>query len=126
MTNYPNLELIEYKAKQRMMDAYSNAGFGYVCIYDLEMDVFRQTWSNTATGFDLSGGCSGQAFTNEYTTVCRVFVKFDDDSECDDVYVIFFGNEIAYVIVAPNDKFFEDIKSRNMFPQSKAKLYKQT
>lgn len=121
---YPNLELIEYKARQllaqdeefvnkikelREKNRYASVQF--------EADVFPQMWGSTCTGFDVTengepaiGGC---AMTKEYTTVVHELLT--------DVYVVFFGNKPCYKVSDANEFFFEDLKKRNMASLSEAK-----
>ena len=121
-TRYPNLELIQYICKE----------YAYKCHGDLLKDTvfptfriytFMQTWGTTATGFDLEDYVSGQAFTNEYTTVCEMSwaKKTPDDKRWvdaeDKIYGVFFGNEIAYMFINPNEQFFKDLNDRQMKSQ---------
>lgn len=96
---YPNLELLEFKAKlalkEKNSEKYANASF--------RADVFLQAWASTALGF---GGIGGQAMSEAYTTV------FSDDIK--NAYVVFFGNRIAYIVENPKPIFFEDLKVRDM------------
>ena len=120
---YPNLELLEYKAKRYAFDVHQDV------LHDakypsLKADVFMQTWANTATGFDMFSVASGQAFTDEYTTVmelswCDKEMKYVEDK----IYIVFFGNRLAYMYLNPNEQFFEDLKNRNMKSQKESKEY---
>lgn len=133
IARYPNLELLEYKFKQFVFsegaDILKNA-----CFLKFRADVFMQTWSTTATGFNLEKYASGQAFTDEYTTVIemnwciRTNGKEKHFEDCEDVlFGIFFGNTLAYVLLNPNKKFYEDLKNRDMLPQREAaETYKAT
>lgn len=115
---YPNLELIEYKAKNTIKENfYSGEKDKYW--FECTADVFAQTWGSTATGFDGYAGCS--AITREYTTVCEIAAH--SLNKLDVFYLIFFGNDLAYTIKNPNKKFFDDLKNRDMKPQSKADIY---
>lgn len=123
---YPNLELIEYKFKEFI---FKNADdiLNNTCFHKYRADVFMQTWSTTATGFNLENYASGQAFTDEYTTVIemnwciRTNGKEKHFEDCEDViFGIFFGNTLAYVLLNPNKKFYEDLKNRDMLPQREA------
>lgn len=125
MLYYPNLGLIEYKC----------AEYAYACYPELlkdakyptyKLDVFVQTWGNTATGFDAENVFSGQAFTDEYTTVVKMAWRtIDEEKKIHDVqdriYGVFFGNKMAYMILNPNKKFFKDLEKRSMKSQSEAK-----
>ena len=119
MKEYPNFELIEFKCVETAYKCHKeilkNARF-----LKTRMDSFLQTWGSTALGFDAEGCCAGQAFTDAYTTVVELSwcVNFDDSK--DRIYGVFFGNEIAYMFINPNEQFFEDLKNRNMRSQKDA------
>ena len=102
---YPNLELLEYKAKQ----AAKAHNEKYDALH-FQADVFLQGWGSTALGF---GGIGGAAMSEAYTTV------FSDVLQ--DVHVVFFGNKPAYIVEKPTDRFFEDLKNRNMASVSDSK-----
>lgn len=123
ITGYPNLELIEYKCKIKAHELHKEV-LKDAIFPKFKIDTFMQTWGNTATGFDADNVVSGQAFTDEYTTVCEMswckrteekrFGWIDAD---DKIYGVFFGNEMAYMLINPNEYFFEDLKNRNMSSQ---------
>lgn len=121
--HYPNLELIEYKCKEYACRIYQDKLSS--AIYPTYiMDVFLQLWPNTATGFDLEGGFSGQALTGEYTTVCEIswckkVEKRYIDVE-DKIYGVFFGERLAYMCLNPGEQFIEDLRNRNMPGQREA------
>lgn len=125
---YPNLELVEKtfkeKAKERYPEIFETAAWK---LYSCEADMFSQTWSDTATGFDLEGGCSGQAFTNEYTTVMTLtwleLSSVDNKLHPKSLYGVFFGNRLAYILKNPNQKFEFDFRDRCMNSQKNARLY---
>lgn len=115
----PNLELIEYKAKEILgnnKDFISklesikeeSATKGKTCYVILEYDIetFPQVWGSTATGFDAEGGLAGCAMTKEYTTVVHENVT--------DFYVIFFGEKPCYLVDEVNDSFLSDLKERRL------------
>lgn len=84
------------------------------------------------TGFDLKSYASGQAFTDEYTTVCELSWCKRSDDKCrfidveDRIYCVFFGNEMAYIVINPSEQFFDDLKNRKMKSQREAlKEYKE-
>jgi len=105
---YPNLQLIEYiaklKLKEEIMEYRQNSKWHLMP--KITMDVFMQSWPNTAGGFDAPGYCSGQAFINEYTTVVN-FVEMD-------IFAVFFGNRAAYIIKTPEKSFYDDLLNRDM------------
>lgn len=95
----PNLELLEYISRLCLKtidkDKYKKA--------ELIADVFSQTWPSTALGF---GGIGGQMMTSAYTVVFNDVIL--------NVAIVFFDGELAYIIEDVNDKFYEDLKNRNM------------
>ena len=126
MAKYPNLELIEYKLKQFAFsegaDILKNA-----CFLKFSADTFMQTWADTSTGFNLKSGFAGEALTDEYTTVMEMrwcIYKEDDKRKWNDskdvIYGVFFGNELAYMLINPKEQFFEDLKNRRMLAQREA------
>lgn len=114
MKFYPNLELLEYKCIQIASELYTNT---YTKHPEIDANVFVQSWANTATGFDYYGGFSGQAFTDEYTTVFEIMFKHDT------IYAVCFGNNVAYMIHEPNDLFYNDLTNRSMLSQKYSEKY---
>ncbi len=122
--NYPNLELLVYKAKQMLasdeefMATYRDLKEKREHVFlDFDVIVFPQIWGSTATGFDVTedgqaavGGC---AMTKEYTTI--VYEK------CTETYVVFFGGRACYKVTNAKDAFFEDMRERNMASLSEAR-----
>lgn len=115
----PNLELILYKAKQilggsqkfmQKVQSLQKAPYGVMLDYNI--DVFPQTWSNTALGFDKDGGVSGQAMTKAYTTIVHENVT--------DFYVVFFGENPCYMIDEVTQEFVDDLRSRSLVGQREA------
>lgn len=96
---YPNLELLDYKARIALREKDSEK---YARV-ELQADVFLQNWSSTALGF---GGIGGQALSDAYTTVFSDILK--------DVYVVFFGNRMAYMVEEPTEEFYKDLKERRL------------
>ena len=76
------------------------------------MDSFVQTWPNTACGLDYICGLSGQAFTDEYTSVFSCYGREEK--------IVFFGDTFAYIVRNPNQKFYDDLKNRMLASQRKA------
>lgn len=121
---YPNLELLEYKARvalskdEEFLKNFEAKRKDNKYVY-LEIDavVFPQIWGSTCTGFDVTedgspalGGC---AMTKEYTTVLHELAT--------DIYIICFGEKICYKVTNANAKFFEDLQKRRMASLSEAK-----
>ena len=109
---YPNLELLEYKSRDILMneedflDLYLSNEF----YPDFVVDVFSQTWGSTALGF---GGIGGQSITEAYTTVVHEINS--------NFYLVFFDEHPAYIVRSPKDSFFEDLRDRNMASIEEAK-----
>ena len=110
----PNLELLIYKAQQILLNdkdfvsAFSKVCAkekitGYFLVPDFDVEVFSQTWSNTATGFDGPNTMSGQAITDAYTTVMHECIT--------NTYVVFFDNKPCYKVNDPNECFMNDLKN---------------
>ena len=135
MCKYPNLELLVYKAKQiykhgisgSMYDGVRTPVMPNAKLLDEEIFAFRQTWATTAKGFDLDGGLSGQMFTDEYTTVVKLHFNFQkpDGYDGKDLFVVFFGDRIAYYGLDPNEQFFADLKNMEMKSQKNAHYFKK-
>ena len=125
---YPDLYYIEKVFLEEVKKAYPE-------IFNKEktkehkcrVNVFPQTWASTATGFNLESVYSGQAFTDEYTTVISLYWwEVDEDgwwNPKDDVYGVFFGDKLAYFCKHPNEKFQFDLENRQMRPQKTAGDY---
>lgn len=120
---YPNLELIEYKAKQALAaDPEFKAEFEKQSKFmklppDFDVIVFPQMWGSTCTGFDVcsdgSPAIGGCAMTKEYTTVVHELIT--------DCYCVFFGNRACYKVTNANEDFINDLKNRSMASLSEAK-----
>jgi len=123
MTKYPNVELLAYRAEQIFNDEvgkYLQQETEMFSHYiDTQVYVFRQAWANTATGIDLHGGVSGDAFTDAYTTV----VQIDFETENWDLkirvgrnyfFAVFFGDVLAYYGFNPNRSFYLDVSNFDM------------
>lgn len=124
---YPNFDLIEYKFKDKVNKWLPNTKFSLI---SFRFDTFMQTWSSTATGFADGSCCSGQAFTDEYTTVCEMLscerIKDENGWLTKDnkkIYGVFFGNDLGYMIIDPNEQFFNDLKNRNMKSLGASDMY---
>ena len=125
---YPDLYYIEKVFLEEVKKAYPK-------IFNKEktkehkcrVNVFPQTWASTATGFNLESVYSGQAITDEYTTVISLhWWEVDEDgwwNPKDDVYGVFFGDKLAYFCEHPNEKFRFDLRNRRMRPQKTAGDY---
>ena len=124
---YPDLELIEQTFKEKVKEKYPSAFDANSQWIKCTADMFMQTWSNTATGFDLEPVCSGQAFTDEYTTVMELewyeLSSVDNKLHTKYLYGVFFGNKLAYILKNPNQKFEFDFRDRCMNSQKNARVY---
>lgn len=123
----PNLELLIYMAQQILLndkdfvsafnkvcaEAKSKGSFGYFLVPDFDVEVFSQTWSNAATGFDEPNTTSCQAITDAYTTVVHECIT--------NTYVVFFDNKLCYKVNDPNECFMDDLKNHCLKGITKAK-----
>lgn len=115
MRNYPNLELLAYKATECFNKEYKDRipENGHP---SFDIIVFPQNWGSTCTGFDVcddgSPAMGGCAITREYTTVvCEIHTS---------LYFVFFGDRLCYVVDDPTDKFYKDLTDRNLLGLSRA------
>lgn len=123
----PNLELLLYKVHEHLFAngkfltiAMDKGLFGEnrTCTFPnlMVIECFPQTWSSTCTGFDIDSKgepvMAGSAFTDAYTTI--VYEKHTD------VYVVCFGEDVAYMVDDPTDYFYTDIWKHDMTSLSKA------
>ena len=97
----PNLELIEERFWNHIQDTETYKNYRFAPEFNLY--TYPQWWSSTALGF---GGIGGQALTQAYTTVI-----VDEKTKYAGV---FFGNELAYAILNPNERFWDDLNMKNM------------
>lgn len=120
----PNLELLLYKSQQILSNdkdfvpAFNRVcaeakSKGYFLSPDFDVEVFSQTWSSTATGFDEPNAVSGQAITDAYTTVIHERIT--------DTYVVFFDNKPCYKVNDPNDAFMNDLENHRLKGITEAK-----
>ena len=110
---YPNLDLIEYKFRQRIHTLFPDIIMGDYYYPVVKANVFPQTWGSTALGFP---GCGGSAMTTAYTTVmnARFLPKLSSATNGErEFWGVYFGNEYAYMIEEPTEEFFEDLKNHN-------------
>lgn len=121
---YPNLELLEYKARaalsrdEEFLKIFEEKKKNKKYVYaEIDAVVFPQIWGSTCTGFDVTedgspawGGCT---MTKEYTTVLHELLT--------DTYIIFFGEKMCYKVTNANAEFYEDLQKRQMASLSEAK-----
>ena len=126
MTRYPNLELLEYKAKQLLtqdesflaaVEAYKKENNTKYACFDFNTTMFPQVWGSTCTGFDVAadgspaiGGC---AMTKEYTTILHETLTGS--------YVVCFGDRPCYKVTNPSEDFINDMQHHRMASLSEAK-----
>ena len=128
---YPNYELIEYIAKEKAKALHPELYYSNYCYKRscrIRMDTFWQIWSSTALGFNANGCCAGQAMTPAYTTVVEMSwyeINNDNNKQLDEntLYAVFFGNEIAYMYLNPNDEFHHDLEHKCMKSQRESVKY---
>ena len=108
---YPDLEYLEAMLLGNLRNLHPEAFKTNFWQPQVELvDMFPQTWPDTAGGFSEPGMVAGQAFTTEITTVMKVYVH-DTKKE---YYGVFFGNKPAYIVDLANEIFFEDLKNRQI------------
>lgn len=90
--------------------------FSNIDCFELSFEVFLQTWANTSCGIGTRDGeFSGQAITETYTVVCHEIVT--------DSYIVFYGNQIGYLVTDPSSEFLADLKNHNLKDVEYAKLH---
>lgn len=112
VSDFPLLQLIQERFWNHIKDHESCKDYRYPTI---ELYVFPQMWSSTSLGF---GGIGGQAFTSAYTTVIT--------ETNTNIWGVFFGERLAYVIENPNDVFMDNLKNFNMSECGMSFKYKKT
>lgn len=105
----PNLQKIEDDFKERVKEIFGETG-----TLEPELSVFPQVWESTALGFE---GFGGQAITTAYTTVAV--------EPRHETYAVFFDNSFAYILKAPNHKFFRDLTNHRMARVAEYKNYEE-
>lgn len=110
-TKFPNLELLEFKAEMFLKEheVYQKRKSEKDTVaFDTEM--FPQIWGSTCGPFDIDKNgnpvLAGQAMTKLYTTVFHETVT--------DMYVVFFGDDLGYIIYDAKSDFFEDLRNHNI------------
>lgn len=105
---YPNLELIEYKARvalsqdEDFLKIFEEKKRNNKYVYEeIDAVMFPQVWGSTCTGFDVTEdgipAWGGSTMTKEYTTVLHELAT--------DTYIIFFGEKMCYKVTNANAKF---------------------
>lgn len=126
MTRYPNLELLEYKAKQLLsqdkeflsaVEAYKKKNNTKYACFNFNTTMFPQIWGSTCTGFDVeadgSPAIGDGAITKEYTTIlCETLTGS---------YVVCFGDRPCYKVTNPSKDFINDMWQHRMVSLSEAK-----
>lgn len=109
-TDLPCLPLIQARFWNAVKDKEEYANYKYSP--EFRMYMFPQMWGDTSLGF---GGIGGRAITAAYT-----IVVMDDSTEwCG----VFFGERLAYIILNPNGKFYEDLSRGQMESVSRKERY---
>lgn len=122
--DYPNLELLEYKANayfstqtslvkklEKMQKEYRYARKVF------KAAVFPQMWCSTCLGFDVDehgySMIGGSAMSEAYTTVMYETTT--------DTYFVFFDGRMCYMVENANEQFLNDLKNHRLEPLSVAK-----
>ena len=109
MTNLPCLPLLKERFLNKIKNDIKDTTIKYPRV---KMNMFLQTWSSTALGFN---GWGGQAFTDAYTTVIE---------EINTGYFgVFFDERLAYIVKYPNEIFQNDLKNKDMKSVLEANCY---
>ena len=74
--------------------------------------MFPQTWGSTALGH---GGIGGAAVSTAYTVVLS--------SHYTGEHLVYFGSQLAYTVLKPNNRFWNDLAERNMCERAKCSRY---
>lgn len=122
---YPNLPLLEEKFKhaiQNKLIAATHAMYteqtedGRIPYFvpSYTVDVFLQTFPNTAGLLSRRGTLSGQAFTDYYVTVIHEALS--------DLYGVFQGNKLIYTVSDVPEEFFQDVNARSMATVEEAQV----
>jgi len=115
MSQLPCLQAIEVDFKWRLKNYCKENDLSNLKYSDIKVTIFEQTWGSTALGF---GGIGGQAMTSAYTTVIWDYTI--------NIWAVYFGNRMAYIILDPNDLFMENVfKSRNVASVAEYGKYKK-
>lgn len=108
---YPDLEYLEAMLLGNLRNLHPKAFKTSFWQPQAELvDMFPQTWPNTAGGFSEPGMMAGQAFTTQFTTVMRVYVHNIEK----EYYGVFFDTKPAYIVDNANETFFNDLKEHNL------------
>ncbi len=110
-SKYPDLEYLETMLLGNLRNFHPEAFQKSFWQPQAELvNMFPQTWPDTAGGFSEPGMVAGQAFTTEITTVMKVYVH---DTE-EEYYGVFFGSKPAYIVDNANEAFFEDLRNQQL------------
>lgn len=127
-SNYPNLELLEYKARlslttdkgcqKRYNDARQK---NLLAEPEFEAIVFPQWWESTCLAFDVGSEgqpvMSGSMLTKAYTVVLI--------ERMTETYFVFVDDRICYLLDNPPEIFFQDLAKQRMKSLSKARKFYQ-
>ena len=114
MASYPNLELIDYQFKE-LCNEFLEKNPEKVKNkkrFEIEANMFLQTFPNTATLFETPHSCSGQSFTSIYVTVFH--------EKNNELWGIFGDNRFAYMVYEPSEDFFSDLANHSIVCLGKA------
>ena len=108
---YPDLEYLEAVFLENLQNLNPEAFKNSFWQPQAELiDMFPQTWPDTAGGFSEPGTVAGQAFTTQLTTVMHVHIH----NTGKEYYGIFFDNGPAYIVDHTNETFLKDLKEHNL------------
>ena len=119
---YPNLPLIEYiflqhpdfkEAKQKRIERARSEKQTFIP-FNVQAEVFLQSFPNTAGIFEDGKCVSGQAFTDQYITVMHELET--------NVHAVFGGNKPCYAVIDPPERFFQDIQAHHLATLAEAEV----
>lgn len=107
--------MLDTKPKQRIENARKESMLklkNKPSIKSLATYIFLQEWSNGATGFDDTIATQG------FVTTDTIVILGPENDAC-----VFFGDHFAYYVENTNEKFFNDVKNKQMLPVVKKGEY---
>ena len=117
---YPDFKMLENILMNNVLKSHPELKED-IDLYNFDIEMFPQTWSSTAGGFEEPGMMSGQAMTTEYTSVIKLTI-IRKDRKSFVYYGVFFGNKPAYMVEEPiKGKFFKDLKEHTIKSKYEAK-----
>lgn len=112
ISNYPNLPLIEERFDNHLRRMGDHRPRNY------DMQMFSQCWDSQRLGLDVDLiSQPAPVPVIGYTTI--IIDLFTGEAG------VFFNETLAYTVKRPGEKFYHDIRERNMLPQSRSGEYSE-